>query len=235
MKNIINQLIKEEISVLQLKFFLFLLSNYEFMKSKNFEIKVTELSELLFTNEKSLIKELKLICLKSDIINCLIEEKIIKITINNVSFNIINDTRSKLKTKSVERKKEINEVFLYWQDKCNKKRAILDTKREKIINNAIDNYGIDSVYKAIEGCSKTLWNMGYDKFGNKTQTLYNELSLIFRNIEYVERFISNSELLTIEEQVDNLNNKSKGLVSTRNSIDDSRNNWKEERLGIFDN
>lgn len=235
MKNIINQLINENLTLLQLKFFLFLISNYEFLKANNLEITITQLSEKLSVNEKTLLKELKNIVLEKNIIKYKLKDKEIEVIVNEVCFKIINDTRSKLKTKSVDRKKDIISVFSYWQEKCDKKRAKLDLKREKIINNALENYSIEEVYKAIDGCSKTLWNMGYDKYGNKIQTVYNELSLIFRNIEYVERFINNSQLPSIEEQIKSLQQIKKVPNNSRELIDNSRTDWKENRLGIFDN
>jgi len=103
------------------------------------------------------------------------------------------------------------------------------------LKKALEKYGFEKAEKSIIGCSKTLWNMGYDDHGEKLNKRYVDLSLIFRNEEYVERFIENSELPSIEEQIEQIKARKNALKKTNKVTDahSQRNDWLENRLSMF--
>ncbi len=137
MKELINQLLKLDLTFNQFKTILFLICNHSILEKEDFNITISKLAEYLDVEVKSLIKDLKMFPDNiTENIFIEVKDKEIDIKINTLTFTLINNTRSKLKTKSVVRKKEVEDVFSYWQEMCNKKRAKLDTKREKVINNA---------------------------------------------------------------------------------------------------
>lgn len=81
---------------------------------------------------------------------------------------------------------DVLEVFEYWKTVMGSPRSLLDSHREKAINKALKNYSIADCKLAIDGCAATDWNMGRDPRSSKK---YNGIDLIFRNSEYIERFI----------------------------------------------
>lgn len=128
----------------------------------------------------------------------------------------------------------IEQVFNLWAKLCDSPRSKLDAKRKTIIKTAINNYGLEIALKAVEGCSKTLWNMGYGFKGEPTDKKYIELSLIFRDAEKVERFTSNSFLPTLEEQLESL--KKKGVSTGRERVDVGiQDDWLNQRLNELEN
>lgn len=76
------------------------------------------------------------------------------------------------------------EVFEYWKDAMSKKRASLDIKRERDIRWAIAVYSVQGCKDAIDGCKLSDFHMGK----NKQKTAYNDVSVIFRDADHVERF-----------------------------------------------
>lgn len=76
------------------------------------------------------------------------------------------------------------EVFEYWKDTMGKKRAALDLKRERDIRWAIAVYNVQGCKDAIDGCKTSDFHMGK----NARKTEYNDISLIFRDSEHVEKF-----------------------------------------------
>ncbi len=82
-----------------------------------------------------------------------------------------------------------NGIFNYWQEAMNHPRAKLDKKRERIIQNALQlGYSIVDLKLAIDGCAKTPFNMGE----NDRRQVFDDISLIFRDAEHIERFINNA-------------------------------------------
>ncbi|MFZ2315993.1 MAG: hypothetical protein WAW86_10120 [Gammaproteobacteria bacterium] len=81
------------------------------------------------------------------------------------------------------------EVFSHWQHVMNHPRAKLDGKRKSKILQALKlGYGVDGLKQAIDGCSKTPYNMGKSESGQK----FDDISLILRDAEHIERFINNA-------------------------------------------
>lgn len=83
---------------------------------------------------------------------------------------------------------DILDIFNVWKTTMQKgERTKFDKKRRSYISNALRNYTKEECIKAIVGCSYTPWNMG----ANPSERKYNDLSLIFRDSERIERFIDN--------------------------------------------
>lgn len=76
------------------------------------------------------------------------------------------------------------EVFEYWKSSMGKKRASLDIKRERDIRWAIAVYSVQGCKDAIDGCRLSDFHMGK----NARKTAYNDISLIFRDAEHIEKF-----------------------------------------------
>lgn len=81
---------------------------------------------------------------------------------------------------------QIQEVFDFWALTFNKKRVVLDEKRRQTIGAAIHDYGLEVCRNAIVGCSRSDFHMGR----NKNNRVYNEIELILRDSEHVERFLA---------------------------------------------
>lgn len=150
-------------------------------------------------------------------------------------FKIENDTRYKVLKKDDELNDKAKELGEIWKKVCNKPRSEIKDKRLRVLKKALEKYGFEKAEKSIIGCSKTLWNMGYDDHGEKLNKRYVDLSLIFRNEEYVERFIENSELPSIEEQIEQIKARKNALNKTNKVTDahSQRNDWLENRLSMF--
>lgn len=81
-------------------------------------------------------------------------------------------------------------VFTHWRDVMGKPlgKTKLSTKRDKAIRARLkDGYSVDDIKKAIDHCSNTSHNMGLNDRGTK----YNDIELICRNSENLERFMEN--------------------------------------------
>lgn len=76
------------------------------------------------------------------------------------------------------------EVFEYWKSVMGRKRATLDIKRERDIRWGIAVYSVQGCREAIDGCKLSDFHMGK----NKQKTAYNDVSVIFRDADHVERF-----------------------------------------------
>ena len=77
------------------------------------------------------------------------------------------------------------EVFEYWKTTMGKKRSVLDTKRHRDIAWGIAVYNVETCKQAIDGCASSAWHMGQ----NRNKTVYNDITLIFRDAEHVEKFL----------------------------------------------
>jgi hypothetical protein len=84
---------------------------------------------------------------------------------------------------------ETTQVFEFWKLKLNHPQAKLDQKRKLAIQKALKSHGIDTTMLAIDGCSKTPWNVGENPNG----TIYDDLTLILRDAANIERFASHSK------------------------------------------
>lgn len=92
--------------------------------------------------------------------------------------------KSKAKLAASVPKAQIQEIFDYWKTAMSKPRPVLDIKRARDIGWAIAMYGMDGAREAIDGCKASPFHMGE----NDRETSYNDITLIFRDAEHVERF-----------------------------------------------
>lgn len=96
----------------------------------------------------------------------------------------------------------IEEIFSYWQETMNHPQAKLDKKRKGVIHKALQlDYSVVDLKKAINGCAQTPFNMGQ----NDRCQIYDDISLILRDAEHIERFINNSTHPPHENQINNAN------------------------------
>jgi hypothetical protein len=83
---------------------------------------------------------------------------------------------------------EINEVYEHWINvmRPGKKRVpALDDKRRLKVAAAIADYGADECKRAINGCALSDFHMGR----NKQKKRYDDLELILRDQDHIERFL----------------------------------------------
>ncbi len=81
------------------------------------------------------------------------------------------------------------QLFYYWQSAMNHPRAVLDKKRQRAIEQALKlGYTITELQKAIDGCKNTPFNMGE----NDRHQVYDDITLIFRDAEHIERFMKSA-------------------------------------------
>ena len=83
---------------------------------------------------------------------------------------------------------QMNEVFVYWQNAMGHLNAKLDSKRCQKILKALETYDLAQLKQAIDGCSKTPYNMG----DNDRNQRYDDIELILRDAPHTERFIKNA-------------------------------------------
>ena len=80
------------------------------------------------------------------------------------------------------------QLFDYWKLTMNHPRAVLDKNRQRAIEQALkQGYTILELKKAIDGCKNSQFNMGK----NDRQQIYDDITLIFRDAEHIERFMRN--------------------------------------------
>jgi hypothetical protein len=87
----------------------------------------------------------------------------------------------------------VEAVFLHWVFMFgrNRNRCALGPTRKRTIERALDLYGVDTLLLAIEGCASSAWHAG----DNDRQRTYQDLQLILRDEEHVERFAAMGDAL----------------------------------------
>lgn len=84
-------------------------------------------------------------------------------------------------------KENIYVVFEFWKTTFNSPKTVLTEKRKKKIEARLDQgYSVEDIKKAILNCSKSDYHMGKNDRG----TVYNDIELICREPEKLDRFIS---------------------------------------------
>lgn len=85
---------------------------------------------------------------------------------------------------------DILSVYEYWATVMRPGRTrlpALDERRSLKVAAAIADYGVDECKRAIDGCRKSEFHMGR----NKLKKRYDDLELIFRDQDHIERFLAN--------------------------------------------
>lgn len=83
---------------------------------------------------------------------------------------------------------DTQELFKHWQETMNHPKAKLDKKRKNAIEKALKlDFSVTDLKQAIDGCARSSFNMGE----NDRQQIYDDISLILRDAEHIERFMNN--------------------------------------------
>ena len=86
----------------------------------------------------------------------------------------------------------VDQVYQYWCELMRPGRTrvpALDSRRYLKVAAAISDYGVDECMRAIRGCMASDFHMGR----NKQNKRYDDLELIFRDQDHVERFLTYGE------------------------------------------
>lgn len=82
---------------------------------------------------------------------------------------------------------DIQKVFDHWVAVCRPKhrvQPVLSEKRRKKIADAVRIYGVEVCLQAIDGITRSDFHMGANSRGK----VYNDIELILRDAEHIERF-----------------------------------------------
>lgn len=101
-------------------------------------------------------------------------------------------------------KENIYVVFEFWKATFNSPKTVLTEKRKKKIEARLEQgYSVEDIKKAILNCSKSDYHMGKNDRG----TVYNDIELICREPEKLDRFISMSTPVQTKTNQPVLDNK----------------------------
>lgn len=76
-------------------------------------------------------------------------------------------------------------IFNAWIDATGRtSRTVLSTKRRRLIRKALEDYTVDELVAAVRGWRHSPHHRGE----NKTSTVYNDIELLLRDAEHIERF-----------------------------------------------
>jgi len=84
---------------------------------------------------------------------------------------------------------QVLEVYKYWLEELRPGRTrvpALDERRRLKVASAIADYGVPECKRAIDGCGASDFHMGR----NKQRKRYDDLELIFRDQDHIERFLA---------------------------------------------
>jgi hypothetical protein len=87
---------------------------------------------------------------------------------------------------------QVDEIYQYWVAIMRPGKARvpkLDIERVRKMKWAIADYGVELCKQAIDGCAASDFHMGR----NKANKRYDDITLIFRDVEHVEMFLERGE------------------------------------------
>lgn len=91
-------------------------------------------------------------------------------------------------------------VFDFWHSTMQKPKSVKATPgRMKVIKARLKDYSVDNLKTAIVGCTKSGHHMGKNPQSNPEGRIYDDLTLIMRNPENVDRFMSYANQISIED------------------------------------
>jgi hypothetical protein len=101
----------------------------------------------------------------------------------------LQDRTEQVTTTSDETSDSVNRVFDAWaasrSEHAGRQSTVkLDSKRRRLIRNAIKAHGIDDVLAAVQGWRQSPHHRGE----NSASTVYNDLGLLLRDADHIERF-----------------------------------------------
>lgn len=79
-------------------------------------------------------------------------------------------------------KSSVEEVFSAWQESTGKAKAVLDSKRKRLIENALRSHGLRDVLDAVRGWKNSPFHRGENERGKP----YNDLELVLRDAQHIE-------------------------------------------------
>lgn len=98
---------------------------------------------------------------------------------NDVEPARLDEARERIRSEHITR------VFETWIEAAGKtNRTVLDDKRRRLIRRALEHYPLDDVLDAVRGWKRSPHHRGE----NSTSTVYNDLGLLLRDGEHIERF-----------------------------------------------
>jgi hypothetical protein len=74
-------------------------------------------------------------------------------------------------------------VFEHWKKTFNHPKAVLDSKRSKIIKAALKLYSIETLCKSLTGYMHSKWHMG----DNDRKTVFDGIDLLLRDAEHIDK------------------------------------------------
>lgn len=99
-------------------------------------------------------------------------------------------------------KENIYVVFEFWKTTFNSQKTVLTEKRKKKIEARLEQgYSVEDIKLAITNCSKSDYHMGKNERG----TIYNDIELICREPEKLDRFITMNIQVQAKPTLDNKN------------------------------
>ncbi len=91
-------------------------------------------------------------------------------------------------------------VFDFWHSTMQKPKSVKATPgRMKVIKARLKDYSVEHLKTAIVGCTKSAHHMGKNPQSNPEGRIYDDLTLIMRNPENVDRFMSYANQISIED------------------------------------
>lgn len=114
------------------------------------------------------------------------------------SEDIHNRKPAGLPTTKAKFKAEVQSLFDLWCQVMEHPNAKLGPKRQRRIEWALKNYGLERSQRAIIGCAASPFHMGDNKDGKR----FDDLELIFRNEEKFEAFEIQGQKATVEVNSD---------------------------------
>ena len=85
---------------------------------------------------------------------------------------------------------DVEDIFEYWKLRFGKKRSKLDAKRRRLIEARFkDGYSVLDLREACDGCALSEFHNG----NNERHTSYNDIALICRDAEHLDKFIEINE------------------------------------------
>lgn len=84
---------------------------------------------------------------------------------------------------SPEQSSPVVRIFEHWKSEHRHPKAVLDSKRRKVIGAALKAYSEADLCTAISGYRNSPHNMGQ----NETRTVYDEITLFLRDAEHIDR------------------------------------------------
>ena len=150
--------------------------------------------------------------------------------IRSNTLSSISSINKIINKEKINKKEMVNLVFEHWKKTLNHPRAVLGKKRSDCISKAIAlGYSNEQLMAAVDGCAKSTWHMGANDDGK----VHDGITLIFRDEEHIERFIS------FNTQVNHAKNKRSDENGNqgnrrRTGAERSEDYWNYLSQGLFD-